>query len=48
MMLQIADRFFTQAKGTVKDVIVKFDNFISTVDFVIMDMDINVDVHVAW
>lgn len=44
MMLQLAELSVTQAKGIIKNVIVKVDKFIFSVDFLIIDMVVDVDV----
>ena len=44
MSLQLADRSFKYPKGKIEDVSVKVDKFIFLVDFVILDMDKDVEV----
>ncbi|KAA3460477.1 Integrase, catalytic core [Gossypium australe] len=39
MSIQLADKTIRSPKGIVKDVLVKIDNFICPVDFIILDMD---------
>ncbi|XP_039118011.1 uncharacterized protein LOC120253862 [Dioscorea cayenensis subsp. rotundata] len=44
MMVQLADRSIRKPKGVVEDVLVKVDKLIILVDFVILDVDDDVDV----
>ena len=44
MSLQLADRSVKLPRGIIEDVLVKVENFIFPVDFVILDMDLDVEV----
>ncbi|XP_031131853.1 uncharacterized protein LOC116033237 [Ipomoea triloba] len=44
MCIQLADRSTKYPRGIVEDVLVRVDKFIFSVDFVILDMDIDVEV----
>jgi len=44
MMLQLTDRFIKQPYGIVEDLLVKVDKFLFLVDFVVMDIEEDVDV----
>ncbi|XP_048229062.1 uncharacterized protein LOC125369836 [Ricinus communis] len=44
MSVQLADKSFVYSRGVIEDVLVNFQKFIFPVDFVIMDMDEDVDV----
>ena len=44
MSLQLADRSIKYPRGIIEDVLVKVENFIFPVDFVIMDMDADIEV----
>ncbi|XP_073120512.1 uncharacterized protein [Henckelia pumila] len=41
--LQLADRFITYPRGIIEDVLVKVDKFIFPVDFLVLDMDEDID-----
>ncbi|KAK5843439.1 hypothetical protein PVK06_005896 [Gossypium arboreum] len=44
MSIQLADRSVKYPRGIIEDVLVKVDNFIFPVDFVVLDMDEDVEV----
>ncbi|KAK5775431.1 hypothetical protein PVK06_043323 [Gossypium arboreum] len=44
MSIQLADRFVKYPRGIIEDVLVKIDKFIFPVDFVVLDMDEDVEV----
>ncbi|PIN00904.1 DNA-directed DNA polymerase [Handroanthus impetiginosus] len=42
--LQLADRSLTYPKGVIKDILVKVDKFIFPADFVVLDMEVDIEV----